>query len=102
MDELDKILNKRVVPEASANLADRIIARAQSPQKPKRAFDPLKWMESYFLRPAYALAFLFAIVLGATLYLNTSSPQPRVVTVEINDDIDTYIVYDMFDVADLS
>lgn len=96
MDDLDTMLNKRVVPQASANLADRIIARAHAkPVKKPGIF--ATWFDSLFAQPAYALAFSFMLILAAGIYFTNSSSTTSLMIAQedaLMDDVAMVIVYD--------
>lgn len=99
MDELDKILSKRVTPQAAPELAARIInVTAPGKQQIKKPgfFNFLKLPQ-----PAYALGFCFAIVLAGIIYMNT----PQSFSSGADDameEIGLYMVYDTLSDADFS
>lgn len=105
MDDLDTILNKRVVPQARTNLADQIIARAQTPQV-KRPDIFSTWLNNLFAQPAYVLTFSFMLILAAGIYFTNSSSTSQLVVAQedaLMDDIAMYMVYDtLMDAGDVS
>ncbi len=89
-DDLDMLLSKRVLPEASSELASRIISAAAQKKVQRSAFGGFSWVQS-----ALAVACMLVFVVAAGLYFDAPvHPAVSLNSEAAIDDIAMYMVYD--------
>ena len=98
-DNLDEMLKKRVVPEVSHDLAERIIARAQVPSQPQSQPQQSVMVFQWF-RPAYMAAFAVVLLVAAGMFVNGADIAGALDTPDAAmDDIAMYMVYESLEIS---